>query len=68
MVLYTDMSRQAAQLGPVAPAQGRTQIVAADVIGQAVEALVGTVFRRDVPLMGAGLDSIAAVELVSSIG
>ena len=36
----------------------------AEIVGKAVKALLGTEVPDDAPLMGAGLDSIAAVELV----
>ena len=36
----------------------------AEIVGKAVKALLGTEVPDDAPLMGAGLDSIAAVEFV----
>lgn len=37
-------------------------------VAHAVEALLGTAASTDAPLMGAGLDSMAAVELISTLG
>ena len=37
------------------------------VVQKTVEELLGTVVSNDAPLMGAGLDSIAAVDLVSTL-
>ena len=45
-----------------APARPRADI--ADVVRKTVKMLLGTEVPDDAPLMGAGLDSIAAVELV----
>ena len=43
--------------------------MAADVgVRQAVEDILGTAVAEDAPLMGAGLDSLSAVELVSALG
>ena len=39
----------------------------AKVVAKAVEELLGTSVPDDAPLMGAGLDSIAAVELVETL-
>ena len=39
-----------------------------DVVKNTVTDLVGTAVASDAPLMGAGLDSIAAVDLVSRLG
>ena len=39
----------------------------ASVVQKTVEELIGTVVPNDAPLMGAGLDSIAAVDLVSTL-
>ena len=39
----------------------------AGIVQQIVEELLGTVVPNDAPLMGAGLDSIAAVDLVSTL-
>ena len=39
-----------------------------DVVEETVTNLVGTWVAHDAPLMGPGLDSIAAVDLVSSLG
>ena len=39
----------------------------AGVVRKTVEELLGTVVPDDAPLMGAGLDSIAAVDLVSTL-
>ena len=39
-----------------------------DVVEKTVTDLVGTALASDAPLMGAGLDSIAAVDLVSRLG
>jgi len=45
----------------------RAQVDVAEVIAKAVEELLGTIVPDDAPLMGAGLDSIAAVELVATL-
>ena len=45
----------------------RAQVDVAEVIAKAVEELLGTIVPDDAPLMGAGLDSIAAVELVETL-
>lgn len=37
-------------------------------VRQTVEEILGTAVAEDAPLMGAGLDSLSAVELVSSLG
>ena len=42
----------------------RPKVNVAEVVGKTVKALLGTEVPDDAPLMGAGLDSIAAVELV----
>ena len=42
----------------------RPKVNVAEVVGRTVKALLGTVVPDDAPLMGAGLDSIAAVDLV----
>ena len=39
----------------------------ASVVQKTVEELLGTVVPNDAPLMGAGLDSIAAIDLVSTL-
>ena len=39
----------------------------AGVVQKTVEELLGSVVPNDAPLMGAGLDSIAAVDLVSTL-
>jgi acyl carrier protein len=45
----------------------RAQVDVAEVVAKAVEELLGTIVPDDAPLMGAGLDSIAAVELVTTL-
>ena len=45
-----------------APVRPRADI--AETVGKTVKALLGTEVPDDAPLMGAGLDSIAAVDLV----
>ena len=45
----------------------RAQVDVAEVVAKAVEELLGTIVPDDAPLMGAGLDSIAAVELVETL-
>ena len=45
-----------------APARPRADI--AEIVGKTVNSLLGTEVADDAPLMGAGLDSIAAVDLV----
>ena len=45
-----------------------TAIVEIDVVRDTVVGFVGTVVPDDAPLMSAGLDSIAATELVSTLG
>jgi len=39
-----------------------------NVVRDTINGLLGTVVPDDAPLMGAGLDSIAATELVSTLG
>lgn len=41
---------------------------AADVVREAVGMMIGTTVPDDAPLMGAGLDSLGATELVSTLG
>jgi len=48
------------------PAQSK-KVDVASVVQKTVEELLGTVVPNDAPLMGAGLDSIAAVDLVSTL-
>ena len=53
-----------------APQPGTQHCLAGGVIGtitRAVEDLIGTDTPTDAPLMGAGLDSVAAIELVSTL-
>ena len=51
-----------------APGPARSKKVhVSSVVQKTVEELLGTVVPNDVPLMGAGLDSIAAVDLVSTL-
>ena len=38
------------------------------VVQKTVEELLGTVVPNDAPLMGAGLDSLSAVDLVQTLG
>ena len=45
----------------------QAQVDVAEVVAKAVEQLLGTIVPDDAPLMGAGLDSIAAVELVATL-
>ena len=45
-----------------------TAIVEIDVVRDTVVGFVGTTVPDDAPLMSAGLDSIAATELVSTLG
>jgi len=45
----------------------QAQVDVAEVVAKAVEELLGTIVPDDAPLMGAGLDSIAAVELVETL-
>ena len=40
----------------------------AGVVQKTVEELLGTVVPNDAPLMGAGLDSLSAVDLVQTLG
>ena len=53
------MKKIAATSAPVRP-----KVNVAEVVGKTVQALLGTIVPDDAPLMGAGIDSIAAVELV----
>ena len=46
----------------------RQAAIEIDVVRDTVEGLVGTHVPDDAPLMSAGLDSIAAVELVTTLG
>ena len=52
---------------PQASVKPRAQVDVAEVVAKAVEELLGTIVPDDAPLMGAGLDSIAAVELVETL-
>ena len=52
---------------PQASVKPRAQVDVAEVVAKAVEELLGTIVPDDAPLMGAGLDSIAAVELVATL-
>ena len=52
---------------PQASMKPRAQVDVAEVVAKAVEELLGTSVPDDAPLMGAGLDSIAAVELVETL-
>ena len=45
----------------------QAQVDVAEVVAKAVEELLGKIVPDDAPLMGAGLDSIAAVELVETL-
>jgi len=49
-----------------APARHRADI--AETVGKTVKTLLGTGVRDDAPLMGAGLDSLSAVDLVQTLG
>ena len=52
-------------LSPVTSTKPRMKVVdVSSVVQKTVEELLGTVLPNDAPLMGAGLDSISAVELV----
>ena len=51
-----------------APARLPAATVEIDVVRDTVVGLVGTMVSDDAPLMSAGLDSIAATELVSTLG
>ena len=52
----------------MAPVHVMAQADFEDVVENTVTDLVGTALASDAPLMGAGLDSIAAVDLVSRLG
>ena len=58
----------APQSAPVLPTQPSVTMDVVGVVKKTVEELLGTVVPNDAPLMGAGLDSISAVELVSTLG
>jgi len=51
-----------------ASASARPRADIAETVGKAVKTLLGTEVPDDAPLMGAGLDSIAAVDLVLTLG
>ena len=51
-----------------ASASARPRADIADIVGKTLKTLLGTEVPDDAPLMGAGLDSVAAVELVSTLG
>ena len=53
---------------PATSIKPRMKVVdVSSVVQKTVEELLGTVVPNDAPLMGAGLDSIAAVDLVSTL-
>ena len=52
----------------MAPVHITAQVNFEDVVEKTVTDLVGTALASDAPLMGAGLDFIAAVDLVSRLG
>ena len=49
------------------PARSK-KVDVAGVVQKTVEELLGTVVPNDAPLMGAGLDSLSAVDLVQTLG
>ena len=51
-----------------ASASARPRADIARIVGKTVKTLLGTEVPDDAPLMGAGLDSIAAVDLVQTLG
>ena len=51
-----------------ASTQSRPRADIAEIVRKTVKTLLGTEVPDDAPLMGAGLDSVAAVELVSTLG
>ena len=52
-----------------APGPARSKKVdVSGVVQKTVEELLGTVVPNDAPLMGAGLDSLSAVDLVQTLG
>ena len=53
---------------PILPRQPRVKVNVAGVVQKTVHELLGIVVPNDTPLMGAGIDSISAVELVSTLG
>ena len=53
---------------PFLPARLSAAVIEIDVVLDTIVRLVGTVIPDDAPLMSAGLDSIAATELVSTLG
>ena len=67
---FAGMETAAAVVPPSLPQDSikpRAQVDVAEVVAKAVEELLGTIVPDDAPLMGAGLDSIAAVELVATL-
>jgi len=50
-----------------ASASARPTADFAEIVGKTVKTLLGREVPDDAPLMGAGLDSIAAVELISTL-
>ena len=50
-----------------ASASARPRADFAEIVRKTVKTLLGTEVPDDAPLMGAGLDSIAAVDLVSTL-
>ena len=71
---YETMDRPAAQeIAKLAkklasiPGPARSKVDVAGIVQKTVEELLGTGVPNDAPLMGAGLDSIAAVDLVSTL-
>ena len=53
-------------IGTPGPARSK-KVDVASVVQKTVDELLGSVVPMDAPLMGAGLDSIAAVDLVSTL-
>ena len=60
-------NRISAQKVVNAPASARPRADFAEIVGKTVKTLLGREVPDDAPLMGAGLDSIAAVELISTL-
>ena len=69
--LRSEMSPVDVTVAPSSPAAStmpRMKVIdVPSVVQKTVEELLGTVVPNDTPLMGAGLDSIAAVDLVSTL-
>ena len=54
-------------IGTPGPARSK-KVDVSDVVQKTVEELLGSVVPNDAPLMGAGLDSLSAVDLVQTLG